>query len=238
MLHLANPRPEGGAGHARWTPPDSSTLHFKRKATLTEQAHDAGVVWCADNGCFSNRWDESAWWRFLEKRNIARSDLFATLPDVVGDAWQTGIKSLPWIEPVKALGYKVAWVAQDGQGTHPLPWHDIDCLFIGGTTEWKLARTRATSRSRPNAAASGSTWAVSTPDVAIATPSPSDATRSMERSHLRPGRQPSPPTRMGQERLNDATGHPRARHARKRLTYAQHRAPMMCITNTTTEGTP
>lgn len=112
---------------------------LQRKATLTEQAHDAGVAWCADNGCFSNRWDESAWWRFLEKNaHRAHSCLFATLPDVVGDARQTGIKSLPWIEPVKALGYKVAWVAQDGQEIHPLPWHDIDCLFIGGTTEWKL----------------------------------------------------------------------------------------------------
>ncbi len=98
-----------------------------------------GVTWAADNGCFSDRWDEGKWWRFLESNaHHAHSCLFATLPDVVGDAWQTGIKSLPWIEPVKALGYKVAWVAQDGQELHPLPWHDIDYLFIGGTTEWKL----------------------------------------------------------------------------------------------------
>ena len=101
----------------------------------------AGVMWAADNGCFSDRWDEATWWRFLtENAADASTCLFAVAPDVVGDAWRSGIRSLPWIEPIRSLGYPVAWVAQNGQENQPLPWLGIDCLFIGGTTEWKLGR--------------------------------------------------------------------------------------------------
>lgn len=98
-----------------------------------------GVTWCADNGCFSDKWDEAKWWKFLvDNVDDANTCLFAVAPDVVGDAWRTGIRSLPWIEPMRSLGYKVAWVAQDGQEHQPLPWLSIDAIFIGGTTNWKL----------------------------------------------------------------------------------------------------
>ena len=98
-----------------------------------------GVTWCADNGCFSDKWDEAKWWQFLvDNAHHADSCLFAVAPDVVGDAWRTGIKSRPWLGKIRALGYPVAWVAQDGQECQPIPWPDIDCLFIGGSTEWKL----------------------------------------------------------------------------------------------------
>lgn len=98
-----------------------------------------GVQWCADNGCFSDRWDEEKWWKFLV-RNSASLDgcRFATAPDVVGDAAATAEKSTPWLAPIRGLGYPVAWVAQDGQECLPLPWGEFDALFIGGTTEWKL----------------------------------------------------------------------------------------------------
>src|SRR6187401_43830 len=55
-----------------------------------------GVTWVADNGCFSDRWDEDKWWRFLvNNAHAAGSCLFAVAPDVVGDAWRTHVKSLP-----------------------------------------------------------------------------------------------------------------------------------------------
>lgn len=99
-----------------------------------------GVKWVADNGCFSDRWDEGKWWRFLvNNAHAASSCLFAVAPDVVGDAWRTHIKSLPWLPKIRALGYKVAYVAQDGIERWPMmPWPDFDVLFIGGSTEFKL----------------------------------------------------------------------------------------------------
>ncbi len=39
---------------------------------------------------------------------------------------------------IRALGYRVAFVAQDGQESLPVPWDEFDALFIGGSTEWKL----------------------------------------------------------------------------------------------------
>jgi hypothetical protein len=98
-----------------------------------------GVTWMADNGCFSDRFDEGKWWRFLEANaHAAGSCLFAVAPDVVGDAAATIERSLPWLPKIRALGYPAAFVAQDGQESLPVPWDEFDALFIGGSTEWKL----------------------------------------------------------------------------------------------------
>jgi hypothetical protein len=98
-----------------------------------------GVTWCADNGAFSDRFDEGKWWRFLVKHAHESSTCaFAVAPDVVGDAATTIQRSLPWLPKIRALGYPAAFVAQDGQEALPVPWEDFDVLFIGGTTTWKL----------------------------------------------------------------------------------------------------
>jgi hypothetical protein len=97
------------------------------------------VRWCADNGCFSDKWDEAKWWKFLQD-NSHRADscLFAVAPDVVGDAAATRLKSAPWLSKIRDLGYPVAYVAQDGLESLDVPWDEFDVLFIGGTTAWKL----------------------------------------------------------------------------------------------------
>lgn len=97
------------------------------------------VTWCADNGCFSSRFEESHWWSFLkDNAHDAGTCAFAVAPDVVGDAVATLRRSLPWMQRVRALGYPVALVGQDGQENLPMPWDDFDAFFIGGSTEWKL----------------------------------------------------------------------------------------------------
>ena len=102
----------------------------------------AGVTWCADNGCFSDKWDEAKWWQFLvDNAADAGTCRFAVAPDVVADAAATMAKATPWLEPMHRLGYPVAWVVQDGQENLPMPWDRIDAVFIGGSTEWKLGPT-------------------------------------------------------------------------------------------------
>jgi hypothetical protein len=103
------------------------------------------VTWCADNGCFSDKWDEGKWWKFLvDNAHRADSCLFAVAPDVVGDAVATETRSAPWLAKIRDLGYPVAYVAQDGLEDLELPhdgsgwWDAFDVLFIGGTTAWKL----------------------------------------------------------------------------------------------------
>ena len=121
---------------------------------LAHDARAAGVPWCADNGAFSDRWDETAWWAWLTSPLIhdhAATCLFAVAPDVVGDAAATESRARPWLSRIRDLGYPVAYVAQNGMehSTWDL-WDDIDCLFLGGTWEcrWHRARPKATVKGR------------------------------------------------------------------------------------------
>jgi hypothetical protein len=100
----------------------------------------AGVVWCADNGCFGKGYPgDEKWLGWLEKNAYAADDcLFATAPDVVGDAAATLERSAPFLPMIRALGYPAALVAQDGLEDLEVPWSEFDVLFIGGSTEWKL----------------------------------------------------------------------------------------------------
>lgn len=100
-----------------------------------------GVTWCADNGAFSDNFDEAKWWKFLtDNAHRADSCAFAVAPDVVGDAAATLVRSRPWMPRIRALGYPVAFVAQDGLEDLQVPWDEFDALFIGGSTEWKLSQ--------------------------------------------------------------------------------------------------
>lgn len=100
----------------------------------------AGVIWCADNGCFNDHtFDEDRWWNWLVKHCGAVSDcVFATAPDVMGDHAATVVRSEPWLQRIRDLGYPAAFVAQDGSTPANIPWNDFDVLFVGGTNDFKL----------------------------------------------------------------------------------------------------
>lgn len=100
----------------------------------------AGVVWAADNGCFGKGYPgDDAWLAWLAGMDPANC-LFATAPDVVGDAKATLARSTPFLPRIRALGYPAALVAQDGLEDLTIPWDEFDVLFVGGSTEWKLGR--------------------------------------------------------------------------------------------------
>lgn len=100
----------------------------------------AGVTWAADNGCFGKGWPgDVAWWSWLVSHACdASSCAWATAPDVVGDAAATWERSAAWLPRIRQLGYPAALVAQDGLTPSSTPWAELDVLFIGGTTDWKL----------------------------------------------------------------------------------------------------
>lgn len=95
--------------------------------------------WAADNGCFSERWDYTTWYRWLENNLNPETALFATIPDVVGDHKETLKKWPEYNKSVKNLGYKTAFVLQDGADFGSLPINEMDALFIGGSTDYKLS---------------------------------------------------------------------------------------------------
>lgn len=104
---------------------------------------DAYPFWAADNACFAHPEDFStdkylAWLStFTPEQRAACA--FAPAPDVVGDAVKTIERSLPVLPLIRALGFKAAFVAQDGLESLTVPWDEFDVLFIGGSTEWKLS---------------------------------------------------------------------------------------------------
>jgi hypothetical protein len=96
-------------------------------------------IWAADNGCFSNKWDYATWINWLSTRPNAGSALFAVVPDTVCDPIETSIKWGKYSAMVKNQGFKTAFVLQDGATYDTIPWDQLDCLFIGGTTKYKLS---------------------------------------------------------------------------------------------------
>lgn len=108
------------------------------------------VFWCADNGCFSNQWVEKRWWNFLQRHaNFADSCAFAVAPDVFGNHKETLAKSEMWFSKIRRLGYKVAFVLQDGLILNEIPWDEIDAIFVGGSDEFKIGKCRLTLDGRP-----------------------------------------------------------------------------------------
>lgn len=134
MLYLANP----------CGPSVVEAMHAGQLGFIDTPAQGnkrpAGVTWCADNGCFGKGYPGDAKWvEWLTKNAHAAADcLFATAPDVVGDAAATLERSAPWLPVIRQLGYPAALVAQDGLEDLDVPWDTFEALFIGGSTDWKL----------------------------------------------------------------------------------------------------
>jgi|ERR1051326_3161656 hypothetical protein len=107
---------------------------------LTEFANRGGTF-AIDNGAFSN-FDSRKFLRLLE-RNKAHRDkcIFVAAPDVVGSARRTLEVFHHWFP--KLHGWPIALVAQDGQEDLPIPWHAIEAVFIGGSTQFKLSPAAA-----------------------------------------------------------------------------------------------
>lgn len=103
------------------------------------------ATWAADNGCYGTGYPgDVAWLAWLRKHRPHRARcLFATAPDVVGDAQATLTRSLPWLPVIRALNYPAALVAQDGLEHLPVPWDQFDVLFLGGSTAWKTGAAAA-----------------------------------------------------------------------------------------------
>lgn len=107
----------------------------------------AGPYAC-DNGRFGKGWPgESKWWRWLARtvdRDLPWLCRFAVAPDVPFDAEGTLRESTPWLARIRALGVPAAFAAQNGaERPGMVPWDDVDVLFLGGDTAWKLGPAAA-----------------------------------------------------------------------------------------------
>ena len=46
---------------------------------------------------------------------------------------------MPVVPTIRAMGYRAALVLQDGATPETVPWQEIDAVFTGGSTAWKLS---------------------------------------------------------------------------------------------------
>jgi hypothetical protein len=134
LVHTAHPQAveHSGDGFGRLLSP----RQFARAADTAA----AGIPWAADNDCFQGL-DPLAYVRMLDAIKGLSGCLFVTVPDVVGDWHATAELFELWHPAVQRRGLPVGLVAQDGLAPIWLDkqWHRLDCLFIGGTTEFKLS---------------------------------------------------------------------------------------------------
>lgn len=95
--------------------------------------------WMLDNGAFGGKWDADTWMRRLDDlAHRADTCIAAVVPDVVADVRATLARWHQYAPVVKQAGYRTAFVAQDGLTPDMVPWHELDVLFVGGTTRYKL----------------------------------------------------------------------------------------------------
>ncbi len=106
---------------------------------------DDGWDVIADNGCFSNKWNEKEWFAWL--LGLPRSIRFAVAPDVFDASGRpTHDETLElwgvYAPRIERAGFTPAFVCQVGASPSTVPT-DASVLFIGGTTEWKLGKEAA-----------------------------------------------------------------------------------------------
>lgn len=100
-----------------------------------------GMPLALDNGCYIG-FDEQKFQKMLNMAKIFQGDIdlmWVTCPDVVGDAKATNDLFQEWRDAL--TGFRVAYCGQDGAEDLDVPFDDFDCLFIGGTTDWKLSES-------------------------------------------------------------------------------------------------
>ena len=101
---------------------------------------DGVSVWAVDNGCFTGKYPgDEAFMAWLATMAHRQADcLFVAVPDVIGDGPATLAQFPTMAARIRAAGWPVALVGQDGMEHLDVPWSEVDWLFVGGSTEWKL----------------------------------------------------------------------------------------------------
>jgi hypothetical protein len=135
-----------------WGHPCFGKLFVPAEWGRPNKVESARIPWAFDNGAFGG-WTEVRQSAFI--RMIARQATqphayckFVASPDVVGDSATTYEMWKEWMPMIRKCGLPVAYVLQDGPDY--TPWDQLDALFIGGTTEFKLSHTvdKACARAR------------------------------------------------------------------------------------------
>lgn len=95
--------------------------------------------WAADNSAFSH-FDPASFCGFLGTVARIPGCLWVTAPDIWQDSKTTLDRFNRWQPVLAEVGLPVAFVTQDGSEDLDMPWGRMACLFVGGSTAWKLSQ--------------------------------------------------------------------------------------------------
>lgn len=113
------------------------------KSGRVHEITKTGKVWGVDNEAFGGwtREKELSFSKLLGRlcEHRPHQELkFVACPDVVADCKATRERFDRWQPIISSCNLPVAYVFQDGESD--VPWDRIDCLFIGGSTAWKMSK--------------------------------------------------------------------------------------------------
>ena len=109
---------------------------WQLRTPLTNYARAEGIPFGLDNGCYA-KFDRRAWDRLLEQAETD-APVFATLPDIVGDAARTLDLFRYFLRHTN--GIPRALVLQNGIEHHPIPYEELAAVFIGGDDAFKISK--------------------------------------------------------------------------------------------------
>lgn len=121
----------------RYAHPNLGRLVQPRETSSVHRTAASGIPWAADNDCFQGL-NPRAYERMLKRISGLAGCIFVTVPDVVADAQATHALWQEWSPIVRDYKLPLALVLQDGITTTDVPWSELDAVFVGGSTQWKL----------------------------------------------------------------------------------------------------
>lgn len=134
-LLVTKAHPSLAALHARH--PEVGRLVVPKDCARIAETAELGIPWAADNSAFS-RFDEPRFLRMLDVIVGVDGCRFVVAPDVVADAGATLELFGEWGPRIRALELPAALALQDGLTLEGVPWDEVDAVFIGGSSEWKM----------------------------------------------------------------------------------------------------
>lgn len=117
--------------------PHIGHLLTPRNRNSVESILSTNLPWAVDNGAFSGL-DEARFTKLLAQIQGKPRLLFVVAPDTVADANATLKQFRHWGPLIADLELPVALAAQDGLTPGRVPWDQLSCLFVGGSTDWRL----------------------------------------------------------------------------------------------------
>lgn len=110
------------------------------------------LPWACDNAAFSNPDDDKFWRLCIDASSTDRyhPPMWVAVPDVVGNHSETlrlfGWWCEYWRQEYGCIPFPLAFVLQDGCNAAEVPWDEIEAVFVGGSTRFKLRESEALVR--------------------------------------------------------------------------------------------